>query len=147
MMLAACGSAAADVTVEAHHGRIVLGGEVASPRVRDHAAHSIHTLPGLVGVSNHVRVRGAHARRPDDTDSEVGALLTTRLHRSRAGRTNRIYIDEIYDGVVTLGGTVATEADRLAAFEIAIHTPGVRRVVSDVVLSAESGAGLDVDAA
>lgn len=150
VILAACGSAAADVMVEVHHGRLVLGGEVGSATVRDQVEESIRFLPSLVGISNRLRVRGAHVRRPGNTDGEVRTALSARLQKSRgAGHPHRIYVDGVYDGVVTLAGTATTEAERLDAFEIAIRTPGVRRVVSDVVLEStlESGAGRDADAA
>ncbi len=130
-LLVACGRGVADVAVEAHRGRLVLAGEVATGALRDQAEQCLRDLPGIVGLSNLIRVRGARFRR-GGTDDELGAAVGA--HLARVLRRSHIHVAGVYDGVVTLAGTARNAAERLAAFEAAIHTLGVRRVVSDVVV-------------
>jgi osmotically-inducible protein OsmY len=148
-LLVACGRDVAEVGVEANRGRIVLSGEVATMAMRDEAEKSVRELPDIVGVSNLIRVRGARLQSRGGTDDELGKAVTA--HLARVCRRTGIQVAGVYDGVVTLAGTARHAAERLAAFEAAIHTRGVRRVVSDVVVESSSpiaiGLGTDADAA
>lgn len=70
-------------------------------------------------------------RRADDR--VVDPMVTARVKTSIGGddrlNDSNIDVDTNRDGVVTLRGTVASEADRARAVDIARRTDGVRRVV------------------
>jgi osmotically-inducible protein OsmY len=136
MILAARGAAAGEVTVDAFHGNIALGGDVADRRSRAEIERVVRAIPGVVGVTNHIRVRGEHALRRGGCDGDVRAAIARRFEAATELAGSRVVVTGVYDGIVTLGGHARNAKARHAAFEIAFHTPGVRRVVSDVALHA-----------
>ena len=140
-LLATHGAAVAAVSVETYYGHVVLAGDVASGDVRDRAESTVRTLAGVVGVSNRIRVCGTHGRRIGTSDGEVRAELSARRRRARALRGRRVQVGDVYDGVVTLTGIARSPQARAIAFDLAIHAPGVRRVVRDVALHATADAG------
>lgn len=145
-ILQSSGAAAAAVSVVAYHGNIILEGEVLDSAVRDGAERAVSALPGVIGVANHVRVRGELRLRPCG-DAEIRAALSTRLRHARSLRGSIIRIASVYDGVVTLAGTARSAYACAVAFELTIHVPGVRRVVNDVALASTTGAAPAADAA
>jgi len=145
LALLASGAATSGVSVETYHGRVQLAGDVPSAIDRHEAERVVHAIPGVVSVSNRIRVRGLVATGPA-TDADIQAGVSRALAAARALRGSRIGIG-VYDGVVTLSGSARTESARVAAFEIAVQVPGVRRVVSDVAVSSTVDVGRRADAA
>lgn len=136
---------AGDVAVEAYRGNVVLSGDVATRAASDAAESAVHALG--IGVTNRIRTRGEHALRSGATDAEIRAAVNARLREARALRGSIVTIENVYDGVVRLTG-VARDAHAAAeAFEIAVHVPGVRRVINDVAPHRQPAADDDADAA
>lgn len=133
-LLAAGGSDLANVYVEAIRGNVILAGDVASEAARDQAEAAVREHAGAFGVSNRIRVRGAHTLRPGGSDAEVRTAVTARLRHSLELRGSIITIDSVYDGVVRLVGAAEGAAIAALAFDLAIEVPGVRRVINDVAL-------------
>ena len=145
LALFASGAAAGGVTVEAYHGRIQLAGEVPTAADRCEAERAVHALGGVASVSNRIRVRGTSAGTRA-TDADVRTAVSRALGAARTLGGSRIAVG-VYDGVVTLFGSAGSETARVAAFEIAVQVPGVRRVVSDVAVSSTVDIGRRADAA
>jgi osmotically-inducible protein OsmY len=146
-MLAAVGSAAAEVAVESYRGRMVLAGDVASDETRTRIEASVRELAGVCGVSNQIRIRGTQYLRPGGSDAEIRTALTAQLRQAPELRPSIITVDTVYDGVVRLMG-VAHDGDASArAFDLAIDTPGVRRVINDIALQTDTAADDDAYAA
>lgn len=144
-ILVALRGEAGDVTVEAYRGNVVLSGDVATRAARDAAEQAVHALG--YGVANRLRARGEHVLRPGATDAEIRAAVSARLREARALRSSIVTIENVYDGVVRLTG-VAHDAHAAAeAFELAVHVPGVRRVINDVAPHRPRAADDDADAA
>jgi osmotically-inducible protein OsmY len=145
LALLASGADVGGINVEAYHGRVQLSGD--APTVADRAAaeRAVRALSGVVSVSNRIRIGAAPtpARRSDE---EIRTAVASALAAARWLRGSRVAV-AIYDGVVTLTGSARTDAARSAAFEIAVHVPGVRRVVSDVAVSSTADIGRRADAA
>jgi osmotically-inducible protein OsmY len=147
LALLASASHAGDVNVEAYHGRVQLSGDVRTAVDRSKAERAVRALPGVVGVTNLIRVRGAESGFAPSTDAEVRAAVTAALSAARQLRGSRIHVGAVYDRVVTLVGTARSDNARATAFEIAVHVPGVRRVVSDVAVSSTADVGHRANAA
>ena len=144
-VLIALGRDGGDVAVEAYRGNVVLHGDVADRAASAAAERAIHALG--VGVSNRLRVRGAHAPNVGISDAEVRTAVHARLRDARKLRGSIVTIESVYDGVVRLSG-VARDARAVAhAFDLVIHVPGVRRVINDVVPQRQPAADDDADAA
>lgn len=144
-VLIALGRDGGDVAVEAYRGNVVLHGDVADRDASAAAERAVHALG--VGVSNRLRVRGAHAPNVGISDAEIRTAVNALLRDARALRGSIVTIENVYDGVVLLRG-VARDARAVAdAFELVIHTPGVRRVINDVVPQRQPAAEDDADAA
>ena len=145
MLASGAAAAAGGVTVAAYHGCIELAGDVPTAADRREAERVVRALSGVASVSNRIRVREAPGRTPA-ADGDVRVAVTRALGAARALRGSRIGVG-VYDGVVTLSGSAPSDAARVAAFEIAVHVPGVRRVVSDVAVSSTVDVGRRADAA
>jgi osmotically-inducible protein OsmY len=144
-LFAAAGSQVGEVAVEAVRGNVVLTGDVATAAIRAEAERIVRALD--VGVSNQIRVRGAHALRTGNADAEIRVAVMRRLRQSVALRASTVHVASIYDGVVTLAGTAPSAFAADAAFELTVHVPGVRRVISDVAITSHADVGEDADAA
>jgi hyperosmotically inducible protein len=146
-ILAVVGREAADVTVEAYRGNVVLAGEVPTQDGARRAVAAVDRLAGATGVSNRIRVRGAHAPRVGCCDAEIRTAVTGRLRSAPELRDGIIGVDSVYDGVVRLTGASPHAGAIDRAFELALGVPGVRRVINDVVLQPDPAADGDADAA
>lgn len=133
-MLAAGGSDLSNVSVEAIRGNVILAGDVATAAARDRAEAAVRDHAGAFGVSNRIRVRGAHCLRPGGSDAEIRTAVAARLRHAPELRGSIVTIDSVYDGVVRLIGAVDDAATAALAFDLAIEVPGVRRVINDVAL-------------
>ncbi|WP_321937756.1 BON domain-containing protein [Paraburkholderia sp. J8-2] len=116
------------VEVEVKDGHLFLRGAVEWEWQRELAIRSLVRLRGVTGITNRVE---AHRRTDASKISErIGRAL---LHYAEDEAT-RIHV-EISDGVVTLKGTVASEAERAVARGAAWAQPGVSAVIDELVLA------------
>jgi hypothetical protein len=69
-------------------------------------------------------------------DADLARAVAQRLDAVAALKEAGVFVRAVYDGLVTLGGTVDDPAADLAAFEAALDVPGVRRVVSEIAVRA-----------
>jgi len=140
-LLAGLGASAAEITVAAYYANVVLEGVVADEATRARAERTASALASVVGVSNRVRVRGALGPRTGMADAEIRAAVAHHLREHRTLRGSTIHVASVYDGVLTLAGTARSQRAHAVAFELAIRTPGVRRVVHDVALHVHADVG------
>ncbi|WP_321948218.1 BON domain-containing protein [Paraburkholderia sp. J10-1] len=116
------------VEVEAVKGHLFLRGAVEWEWQRELAIRSLLRLRGVTGITSRV---AAHRRMaPRKISERIGRAL---LHYAEDEAT-RIHV-EISDGVVTLKGTVASEAERAVARGAAWAQPGVSAVIDELVLA------------
>lgn len=64
-------------------------------------------------------------------DTNITATVKTKLTAEKASNFTRIDVDTVR-GVVTLGGVVASDADRARAQQIAVQVGGVKKVVNNL---------------
>jgi osmotically-inducible protein OsmY len=136
-ILAEVGVDAAAVNVEAYYSNVIIAGDVGSRDLSAAVERTARNVPGVFGVSNRVRVRGAECLRAGTTDAEIRTALTARLRAARMLRGAIIVVDSVYDGVVRLTGVAPRRGESEAAFALALDVPGVRRVINDVILQPE----------
>lgn len=67
------------------------------------------------------------------SDGSVTTAVKTRLMKDEVARGTHIDVDT-NDGIVTIAGTVPTEADRVRIGRLVEHTTGVKRVVNNLTV-------------
>jgi len=124
------------IEVDAHDdGAVVLRGEVPTEDVRAAAARVAAGVPDVTRVDNEIRVDPALAPSSgegrsfgenfDDHALEAKVKLAFSLSKDMKGADVKV---SAFRREVTLGGTVASEAQRQAALQIAQQTPQVATV-------------------
>lgn len=95
------------------------------------AAAAITLLVSAAGCQTYLD--DAASRTPGEVtdDLTIHTLIKTRLLRDEEVRGLRINVD-VSKGVVTLSGTVRSEAERRRAVEVATTIPSVVRVVDNL---------------
>ena len=148
-----------DINTDVKNGKVMLTGKVNSEVDKELAEELVLSLDGVTEVENDLTVielKGAkdlttvdqmNAKHHDSTmmdsdtesdltDAKITTVITTRyLFDSEVGGTD---IDVDTDnGVVTLKGTVESDAEKQLAMEIAKNAEDVREVVDELTVIAE----------
>ncbi|OUS70920.1 transporter [Pseudoalteromonas sp. A601] len=137
-----------DINTDVKNGKVVLTGKVESDLDKELAEELVLSLDGVNDVDNeltvvknvdtdHKRMKsGVDDTESDLTDAKISTVITTRfLFNSEVGGTD---IDVDTDkGVVTLKGTVESEAEKQLAMKIAKNAEDVRDVVDELTVVAE----------
>jgi osmotically-inducible protein OsmY len=123
----------ANVNTAVSEGRVLLTGSVANPQDSVDATRLAWTAPGVVEVINELTVDSMRGFQGFASDRWIATQLRTRLVGD-AKIASRNYNIEIYDGVVHLIGVALSPDELRRATWHASMTPGVREVVSHVVL-------------
>jgi len=132
---------ASDISVETNNGVVTLSGTVADADAKSAAEELARNVPEVAGVNNQIAApnaideMAAGAEQAADKagavidDSWITTKVKTALLSDALTKGTQISVDTL-QGVVTLSGTVATDAERSRAVEIAQSTEGVARVES-----------------
>jgi osmotically-inducible protein OsmY len=124
-----------DVGVEVDGGVVTLTGTVDSYAKRLAAQEAAHRVSGVHDVANDVQVHvpGSHQR----TDTEIAQAVRHALEWDVLVPDERIH-STVRDGLVTLSGTVDRYREREDAVSAVRRLRGVRGVVNDLVVAAQS---------
>ncbi|MCG5076953.1 BON domain-containing protein [Paraburkholderia tagetis] len=114
------------VEVEARDGHLFLRGTVEWEWQRELAIRSLSQLRSVTGVTS-----GVQARRRTDP-GKIGERIREALQHYAEDAVGRIHA-EMSEGVVTLRGTVGSEAERAVARGAAWAQRGVREVIDELV--------------
>ena len=136
-----------DINTDVKNGKVVLTGKVNSELDKELAEELVLSLDGVSDVENSLTVvksmdtkdKSKDMMDDDDndlTDAKITTVITTRfLFDSEVGGTD---IDVDTDnGVVTLNGSVESEAEKQLAVKIAKNAEDVRDVVDKLAIVAE----------
>ncbi|MBB1379917.1 BON domain-containing protein [Pseudoalteromonas sp. SR43-2] len=136
-----------DINTDVKNGKVVLTGKVNSELDKELAEELVLSLDGVTDVDNSLTVvksmdtedKSTDMMDDDDndlTDAKITTVITTRfLFDSEVGGTD---IDVDTDnGVVTLNGSVESEAEKQLAVKIAKNAEDVRDVVDKLAIVAE----------
>jgi len=133
-----------DINTDVTNGKVVLTGKVDSELDKELAEELVLSLDGVSSVDNKLTVvknmkakkMKADSAESDLTDAKISTVITTRyLFNSEVGGTD---IDVDTDnGVVTLKGTVESDAEKQLAISIAENAEDVRKVIDELTIVAE----------
>ncbi|MBH0026085.1 BON domain-containing protein [Pseudoalteromonas sp. SWN29] len=135
-----------DINTDVKNGKVVLTGKVNSELDKELAEELILSLDGVSDVENSLTVVNQMGAKDTDkdmmdddndlTDAKITTVITTRfLFNSEVGGTG---IDVDTDnGIVTLNGSVKSDAEKQLAVKIAKNAEDVRDVVDKLTIVAE----------
>jgi osmotically-inducible protein OsmY len=129
-----------DVTT-ANNGVVTLEGEVEETADKTEAVRIARETEGVTRVEDRLRVRGEAERDTADTAAGIerpDVWLTAKVQSKYFldDEVKGLEIDvDTSEGVVTLSGTVRSEAERRQAVALARNTEGVREVVDKLQLT------------
>jgi hyperosmotically inducible protein len=143
------------IDVDTKDGVVTIAGNVPTAADKTRIGQLVRNTTGVKKVDNNLKVAagevgttGAKAKDgdtkiviKDDTtpavkkginavqDGSITTAVKTRLMTDEVARGTHIDVDT-NDSVVTIGGTVPTEADKIRIGQLVEHTTGVKRVVN-----------------
>ena len=118
------------IDVDTDKGVVTLNGMVDTSAERSLAENLAREVQGVREVVNSLQVRGASpggSGNTDFTDAAITAAVKTALAFKKDVKAHNINV-ETRDGVVTLIGTVDSEAEKELAERTTLDTAGVRSV-------------------
>lgn len=124
-----------DIITDVKDGKVTLTGKVESSVDKALATELIKSLDGVKDVDNQLTVmnekEGTSEVVATLTDSKVATVIKTRLLFSTDVSGTQINVD-VANGIVTLKGEVASDAERQLALKIAENTDDVKKVVDKI---------------
>jgi osmotically-inducible protein OsmY len=96
------------------------------------AQETMASLPGVKSVDNRLEVKGAPPTANSDAWLSEKVKATLLFHRSVSPSTTEVYVNE---GIVTLRGNAASEAQKELTTEYAKDVEGVKEVKNEMTVS------------
>lgn len=118
------------LTVTVEDGWLTLEGILHWNYQREHAYHLLKDLPGVRGVTNEIKLRRELAEK-----AEKDQILKA-LRRHWSIDTDEVEV-EVHGTTVELKGTVCSLYQREEAEKLAYKTPGVTKVINNLVVNLE----------
>lgn len=128
-----------DINTDVKNGKVILTGKVDSSVDKALAEELVASLEGVTSVDNMLSVVAGNSQEQDDEmmqslkDSKVETVVKARLLFESQVSGLDIEV-EVKNGMVTLIGSVDTDAERDLAVAIAKNTDDVKRVVDKLEL-------------
>jgi osmotically-inducible protein OsmY len=130
-----------EVKASTNRGEVTLTGEVPSEETRRLAAAITQDTSGVTTVRNNLTVNPA-ARGNQDiaqlgdrvADLEIKTLVIDQLARSPELKDRPLTV-QVKKNVVSLDGTVETPAQKRAAEQVALQTPGVQGLAGQITVA------------
>jgi hyperosmotically inducible protein len=119
------------VKVDAKDGVVVLKGTVNEASNKRLAEDTVENLPGVVRVDNRIKVR---YEEPEKSDTWLAAKIRSTLifHRNVSSTKTGV---EVADGVVTLRGEAANQAQKDLTEEYVRDVEGVKEVRNEIIVA------------
>ncbi len=135
------------IKISSKDGAVTLSGSVADETHRSMAENTAEALPGVMTVDNRIDFRGDHPAEKSDTWISMKVKAALLYHRNVSGTKTDVYVK---DGVVTLKGVAASQAQKDLTTEYAKDVDGVSSVQNEIVISTnletpDEGRGEKVD--
>jgi len=134
------------IKVEASGGVVTLTGSVAEEEHKSLARETVAGLPGVKRVINLLTLTGTQPEARSDRWITMKVKMALAFHKNVSATATEV---QSRDGVVTLSGSVDSEADKHLSADYAKDVEGVTEVRNDLVVTpgqpAEEGLGGKVD--
>lgn len=118
-----------DIKIESKNGAVTLTGMVAENFHKSLAQETVAGLPGVKSVDNRLEVKGAFPTANSDAWLREKVRVTLLFHRSVSAGTTEV---DVKDGIVTLRGEAATQAQKELTTEYAKDVEGVKVVNNEM---------------
>jgi len=120
-----------DIKIESKDGAVTLTGSVSEESHKSLAKETVAGLPGVKSVDNRLEVKGTPPAANSDAWLTTKVKTTLLFHRSvSAGKTEV----ETKDGIVTLRGNAASQAQKELTTEYAKDVDGVKDVNNEMTV-------------
>jgi hyperosmotically inducible periplasmic protein len=123
-----------DIKIESRDGAVTLTGMVLEESHKSLAQETVAGLPGVKSVDNRLEVKGERAAEKSDAWLTTKVKSTLLFHRSVSAMTDI----NTKDGVVTLRGKAASQAQKDLTTEYAKDVEGVKDVNNEMTVSTPS---------
>lgn len=120
-----------EIKISSKNGAVILTGVVSDSVHKSLARETVASLPGVKCVDNRLEVKGSRPSANSDEWLFEKVKVTLLFHRSVSSKTTEIFVK---DGIVTLRGDVASQAQKELTTEYVKDVDGVKDVVNDMVV-------------
>jgi hyperosmotically inducible periplasmic protein len=124
-----------DIKIQSRDGSVTLTGIVSEESHKSLARETVAGLPGVKTVDNRLEVKGERAAENSDAWVLMKVKTTLLFHRSVSAGTTEV---DVKDGLVTLRGNAASQAQKELTSEYARDVDGVKNVKNEMVVSMPS---------
>lgn len=120
------------IKTESKNGAVTLTGTVAEASHKSLAGNTVESLPGVISVDNQLKVKTEDPAAHSDAWLSTKVKSTLLFHRNVSASGTDVYVQ---DGVVSLRGEVANEAQRELTAEYAQDVEGVKSVKNELTIA------------
>jgi hyperosmotically inducible periplasmic protein len=121
------------IKISSKDGAVTLSGDVYNQTHKPMAQDTAEALPGVTSVDNRITVVGDQPAESSDTWISMKVKAALLYRRNVSGTKTEVYVK---DGVVTLKGVAANQAQKDLTTEYAKDIDGVKSVENEIVVSA-----------
>ena len=119
------------IKIVSKDGSVTLSGAVYNETHKPMAADVAEALPGVKGVDNRIEVKGDRPTESSDTWVSMKVKSALVFHRNVSANKTEVYVKE---GVVTLKGEAANQAQKDLTTEFAKDVDGVKSVNNEMTV-------------
>ena len=124
-----------DIKIQSKDGAVTLTGIVSEESRRGLAKETVAGLPGVTSVDNRLEVKGASPTPNLDAWLGEKVKVTLLFHRNVSAGTTEV---DVKDGIVTLRGDAASQAQKELTTAYARDVEGVKDVKNEMTVSKTS---------
>ncbi|MGD1020142.1 MAG: BON domain-containing protein [Verrucomicrobiia bacterium] len=121
------------IKISSKDGAVTLSGDVYNETHKPMAQDTAAALPGVTSVDNRIAVVGDQPAESSDTWISMKVKAALLYRRNVSGTKTEVYVK---DGIVTLKGVAANQAQKDLTTEYAKDIDGVKSVENEIVVSA-----------
>ena len=122
------------IKISSKDGAVTLSGTVANETHKPMAQDTAEALPGVKSVDNRIEITGDHPAENSDTWISMKVKSALLYHRNVSGTKTEVYVT---DGIVTLKGEAASQAQKDLTTEYAKDIVGVKDVKNEMTVAAK----------
>ena len=120
-----------DIKIQSKDGAVTLTGIVSEDSHKSLAQETVAGLPGVKSVDNRLEVKGAPPTANSDAWLRDKVKITLLFHRSVSAVKTEV---DVKDGIVTLRGDAASQAQKELTTEYAKDVEGVKDVNNEMTV-------------